>query len=306
MKVSELSRPQLAARLASCGLIVQTGPFASRIRSTLPQIVDGIRSLYTDFSVLPTDSFADFEVGLFRSSGLRRWILPRAYLLLRGQQWPFIGRFPPDRAVAFLEWGMNHAIFRQFYSWIILHAAVLERGGRAVVLMGDSGAGKSTLCAALALSGWRLLSDELGLVDLQNGLIAPIARPVSLKNQSIDIIRQFSPRAILGPVCRTDHKGAVAHLRPPSASVQQMEMPAVPRWLMFVRYKQGAPLEVNSVPRVHAFADLSRGTFNYQGLGEAGFRGLCRFLDQVDCRRFSYSNLDQAVAYFNSPQFEAD
>jgi hypothetical protein len=42
---------------------------------------------------------------------------------------------------------------------------VLERGGRALLLPAPSGSGKSTLCAGLAFNGWRLLSDELALLD---------------------------------------------------------------------------------------------------------------------------------------------
>lgn len=306
MILSDLSRRDLVSRLEGSGLVLQTGPFVSRVRSHLPQIVDGLSVLYADFPVLPAASFADVDVGVFRSPGLRRWILPRAYLLMRGQQTPFMGRFPTGRAVAFLEWGMNHAVFRQISSKMILHAAVLERDGRAVVLMGNSGAGKSTLCAALALSGWRLLSDELGLVDLEDGFISPVARPVSLKNESIDIIRRFSPGATLGPVCQTEQKGAVAHLRPPSASVQQMHDRAAPRSLVFVRYTPGARLNLERIPRAEAFPELSQGTFNYHELGEKGFRGLCQFLDQVECHRLNYSSLDDAVASFNSPGFLND
>lgn len=46
-----------------------------------------------------------------------------------------------------------------------LHASVVEVDGRALVLSGDSGAGKSTLAATLVRRGFRLLSDDLCLLD---------------------------------------------------------------------------------------------------------------------------------------------
>ena len=79
---------------------------------------------------------------------------------------------------------------------------------------GDPGAGKSTLTAALMLSGWRLLSDEIALVDRDDGLLRRLARPVSLKNASIDIIREHDTRAVFGDMAHDTHKGTVAHLEP--------------------------------------------------------------------------------------------
>lgn len=305
MIVGELTREDLVTRLGSSGLAIRTGPFCSCIRSNVAQIAEGISTLYRDFQIVPSGEFADFDVSVLQLRWLRRWLFPRACFLLRGDQVPVLGWFPAPLALTFLEWGMNYAIYRQLYSSLILHAAVLERNGRAVVIMGDSGAGKSTLCAAMTLSGWRLLTDELGLIDLEDGLIAPLVRPISLKNESIDVIRRLSPDAELAPICRTKRKGDVAHLRPPTDCVRRMDERAVPRWLVFVRFCSGAPLQVEEISRAQAFPELSRGTFNYHGLGETGFRVLCRLLDQVVCQRLSYGNLDDVIAHFNSPQYGA-
>ena len=69
-----------------------------------------------------------------------------------------------------LEWGLNWCVAGHAHQYLMLHAAALERNGRAVILPGDPGAGKSTLTAALMLSGWRLLSDEITLVDRERRL----------------------------------------------------------------------------------------------------------------------------------------
>ena len=69
-----------------------------------------------------------------------------------------------------------------------MHAAVFERDSSAVVLPGPSGVGKSTLCAALVARGWRLLSDEVAMIRPQDGLLQPYPRPISLKNESIEMI----------------------------------------------------------------------------------------------------------------------
>jgi len=47
-----------------------------------------------------------------------------------------------------------------------LHATAICKGTGAVVLAGDSGVGKSTLAAELLLRGWKLLGDDIALIDL--------------------------------------------------------------------------------------------------------------------------------------------
>lgn len=52
---------------------------------------------------------------------------------------------------------------------MVLHANVLARDGVAILLLGASGAGKSTLSGALRRRGYRVLSDDLGVIDLSTG-----------------------------------------------------------------------------------------------------------------------------------------
>ena len=47
-----------------------------------------------------------------------------------------------------------------------LHAAAVERDGRAVLLAGPSRAGKTTLAAAAAARGWRLLAEDMSCIRL--------------------------------------------------------------------------------------------------------------------------------------------
>src|SRR3546814_3330456 len=86
-----------------------------------------------------------------------------------------------------LEWGLNWCIGLHGHRYLIIHAAAIERNGLAVILPGAPGSGKSTLTAFLVHHGWRLLSDELALVSLHDGRLTALARPIGLKNRSIDL-----------------------------------------------------------------------------------------------------------------------
>ena len=68
----------------------------------------------------------------------------------------------------------------------------------------------------------------------------PLARPPALKNESIDIIRSLAPDVCLGPLAADTPKGAVAHLRPPAASVERIGERVWPACFLFVRFRGGS------------------------------------------------------------------
>ena len=57
------------------------------------------------------------------------------------------------------------------HGWLAIRAVVVERDGRALVLVGAPGSGKSTLAAHLVSRGWHLLSDDVAFIDEQRSSI---------------------------------------------------------------------------------------------------------------------------------------
>ncbi|MEO5734967.1 MAG: HprK-related kinase A, partial [Rubrivivax sp.] len=173
------------------------------------------------------------------------------------------------------------------------------RGGRVLILPAPPGSGKSTLCAGLAVRGWRLLSDELAMVSPSDGLVTPLARPISLKNASIDVIRAFAPEAILNEPTRDTFKGTVSHMQPHPAHVARAAERAQPRWVVFPKYVAGAAPQLTPRGKADSLLELGRNSFNYSVLGLAGFETLARMVDTCDCFDFSYSRLDDAARVFD-------
>jgi hypothetical protein len=295
MRIGDLSLAQLIQRL-KVGLDLRTGPFVFRITTREIQVAEGLLTLYADFP-LESHALRDFHVGIERPANLRRWFRPQIRFI-HDTLAPFTP-LPANHALASLEWGMNWCIASYGHHVLGLHAAVLERNGRAILLPGEPGAGKSTLTAALALSGWRLLSDEIALIRLNDGLLLPLARPVNLKNASIDIIRQRYPQAVFGPVSLDTHKGTVAHLKPPEEAVARMDMPALPAWVVFPRWEAGAPARFQTRSRADTFIYAGDNAFNYSLLGEAGFLALQGLIDRCECLDFRYGELEDALTAFD-------
>lgn len=276
---------------------MRTGPIVSRIQSRLPDVVRGIALNYGEYQAEEDESFADFHVRVGRPASVRRWLRPQAQFFVDGNV-PF-APLPLDQAFPMLEWGLNWCVSAHCHQYLIFHAAVVEKSGRALVLPAPAGSGKSTLCAGLIHRGWRLLSDELTLIDTSTCNVVPMPRPVSLKNGSIDVIRAFAPNAAIGPAVHDTTKGTVAHLRAPTESVRRETETARPGWIVLPRYVAGAASRLTKLSRALGFMQMAENAFNYSAHGRRGFEFLARFVDQCACHEFAYGDLDAAAKVFD-------
>jgi HprK-related kinase A len=296
--VSSLSPSELSSRLAGRGLYLQTGCFVTRIQTTIDSVAGGIALLYADYPLAEQTDFADFHVKLTQPYSLRRWFKPQVLFLFDGK--PPFKPLPLDQAFPMLEWGLNWCVSSHAHGYLIIHAAVVEKNGHAVILPAPPGSGKSTLCAALVCRGWRLLSDELALIRVQDGQIIPLPRPISLKNASIDIIQRYEPGATFSPPVTDTMKGTVAHMQASVDSVARAMLPAQAAWVIFPQYQAGAKAMLTPLPQSRAFMRVADNAFNYSTLGVKGFETLAKVIDASQCYEFSYSALDEAIETFDN------
>ena len=294
MIVSDLSPDDLRHRLRTPGLALRVGSYVFRIRSPLEAIAQGVALMYAGYPLGAEGEFADFPVGVEAGPFLRRWLQPQARFLANGHR-PF-KPLPASQALPLLEWGLNWCISNQVFDRLVIHGAVLEKHGQALMLPGRPGAGKSTLCAALAQSGWRLLSDELILADLAAPLIHPLPRPVSLKNHAIRILKDYAPEAVFTEPVHDTAKGSVALMRAPADSISRAQEPALARRVVFPHYVAGSSTDLQPLSRAQACMRLAEQGFNYGLLGKTGFDALATLAAGCECHEFRYSRLDEAVA----------
>jgi HprK-related kinase A len=297
VRIADLAADALKTILATNGLYIRTGPFRLHIRSNSHPFVHFLNRLYADYTVLDPQ-FADFHVALRLSTSYRRWFHPQVRFEIDRKS-PF-QPFPNQLSPPLFEWGLNWCIGTRAHQYLMLHAAVLERNGNALILPAHPGSGKSTLCAALTLSGWRLFSDEFGLIDTKTLRLIPIPRPIALKNESIHVIRNFSPDAIIGDPFPKTRKGTVAHLRPSTTSIDQMNEPARPAWIVFLKYKAKSPVILEPFGKAQSLLRLANNAFNYEILGQQGFELISAMVRGCHCLALTYGNLDEVVGRLNA------
>jgi HprK-related kinase A len=272
-------------------LALQIGPIAFRVGSAWRAPLDALARLYAGYP-MPADGLCDFTVRLEPEKVWRRWIRPS--VAIRGDY------ILPDAAPLALahgllaaEMGMNLQMALGQKRYLLLHAATVEKDGRALIMTGESGAGKSTLAALLGERGWRLMGDEFALLDMDAGTLLPFPRAISLKNKAIGVLEAEVEPARFGPRLEGTPKGTIRHLRPNGEALARMEEGARPALILFPRFGEAAA--VRGVGQAEVFMRLTQASTNYVALGRRGFDALTALVRGTPALAIDYPDTGTAI-----------
>lgn len=96
------------------------------------------------------------QVGIFQIlDGSSINIYPRKNISI-DQLTPFVFGY----CIAMLFWQRNQ---------LAIHCSAVEHDGKALIIAGDSGSGKSTLTTKLLENGFRLMTDDVAIIDISKG-----------------------------------------------------------------------------------------------------------------------------------------
>ena len=292
-----LLRPLTAEALTRCpSVIVTCGPTVMRLRTDSASLRRTMALLYAGYPGIADDAesvIADFTVEFRAVRSLRAF--GRKRLALRVNGGPMLSAQSEHLGFALFEWAANWCVATFGQEHLAIHAAVIERNGRALLLPGPPGSGKSTLCAIMVARGWRLLTDETALLRLRDGMMVPVVRPISLKNRSIDIMRELYPQGVFGPSIADTEKGTVAHLRPPEASIAGMFEPVPLHAVLFPTYVEGEEITLTPYAKAQAFMFLASNSFNYDVLGAPAFDCLTGVIGSVHAQTMRYGDATAAA-----------
>lgn len=271
---------------------VRIGPVGFRIGSDWRAPIAALEDLYRDYPK-PDDGIADLNVRLFARRPWRRWVRPSVEI---GGDFMLVDALPLPLAQGLLaaEMAMNLQIALGWRRHLLLHAACVERDGKALILTGESGSGKSTLSALLGTQGWRFMGDELALLDLDSGMIHPFPRLISVKNSAIPVVEAALPNGRRGPLLEGTPKGSIRHFVAPDDGIARMAEPARPALILFPTFG-GAPA-VRGMALSEVFVRLTQASTNYVSLAEPGFNALTDLVRGVPARAIDYPDTATAFA----------
>lgn len=262
---------------------ISVGPRTFRIGSDWRGPIEALEALYAAY---PTaGEIPHFTVRLESDRLWRRFIRPS--VSIRGDYMlPDALPVSLSHGLIAAEMAMNLQMALGERSFLLLHAATVEKKGKALILTGESGSGKSTLSALLMTNGWRFLGDEFALIDPLTGLAHPFPRPISLKNAAIAVMEAAYTKGQFGPLLEATPKGDIRHLVPNASALTAMHEPAKPAAILFPSF--GLPKAMREVGRGEVFVRLTQASTNYTALGEAGFSALTRLVTSVPAHAIDY------------------
>jgi HprK-related kinase A len=248
-----------------------------------------MESLYRDYP--KPVGVPDFTVRLEPSKPWRRWLRP-SVAIAGDYTLPEAVPLPLRLGLLAAEMGMNLQLALGERRFLLLHAASVERDGRALLLTGESGAGKSTLATLLGAEGWRFMGDEFALIEPATGMAHPFPRPSSLKNESIATTLATMDVSRFGPALEDTPKGRIRHVVPSADALASMRTPAAPALILFPRF--GLQEAARAVAPSEAFVRLTQASTNYVALGERGFGALTRLVESVPSVALDYPDMPTA------------
>jgi len=185
----------------------------------------------------------------------------------------------------FLDY-LKHDVLLQFIRarpdllWV--HAAAVERGGSALLMVGPSGQGKSTLATRLCEAGWRLLSDDSAPIRMDVDEVLPFPHSAVRRKYPG---REFSEK----------ERGYLEKEEVPLPDTALHLKPAPIRAIIFPLFRNDVAAELELLSPGTAALDLLRSCSNFADHKEAAVARIVRLSATIPMYRLSYG-MGQAAA----------
>ncbi len=203
----------------------------------------------------------------------------------------------PEEIASTLKAQLVVAALNHYPLGAYLHAAVMRTGGGCLLLPARPGSGKTTLAAGLARVGFAYHTDEVAVLDRDRLAVRGLPMCLTLKEGAWTLLAPLYPAISSLPVHQRVDGKAVRYLPPPV----QIGDPALDRhwpvrWIVFPRYRPGAPTRLEPVRRTEALRRLLDECLALRlVLDEERVAQLVRWIGDIACLELEYGDLDQAV-----------
>lgn len=295
---------ELKKHLNEGNLLLTLGPFSVRLKSASSMVLGHLSDIYRDYRFSPCAyELHDYYLAV-RAPNFLRGLIKRQIIPDPGFYFPAVPLPEKMGALAF-EMGLNIPVALRTYNQLILHAGVVGNQHGGVIISAASGSGKSTLTALLMEEGFRLFSDEFGIVDTEQLQLIPYPRPISLKNASIDVVRDIAGSDWISPVIEGSPKGSIAYRRARKSDLEGDQVRVPPKLILFPTFEKGSEPSMKKMETADTVMRLLESSTNYQIMGEAAFHAVNRIAKNAVAFEIQYGSSEAALKLFKAAREEA-
>lgn len=194
-------------------------------------------------------------------------------------------------ALSFLLWNINRQVVEASDRLVLVHAAGVERAGRAVLMPAPMEAGKTTLAAGLVDRGLGYLTDEAVALDPATGLVHPYPKPLTIAGGSRRLFEHLDPP--VEPAVER-YTGWSWQVPPDAIRPGATAAPCRPATVILPEYREGARTRMVPISRGEALVALCENAFNLERMGRRGFEALGRAVSDCACYRLVSGDLESA------------
>ncbi len=175
---------------------------------------------------------------------------------------------------------------------VALHAALLVRKSKGLLICGAPGAGKTTLAMALLAAGFSYGGDDIALLN-EDGLLAGVPFSPALKQGSWGLLGHMSNTILEAPIHRRLDNKRVRYPTGLPYAAQARVQPAV---IVLIRRRRNGPVEVSDVEPIRVLSELLAGAYTpVRRLVLPQFQRLLEMVSHARNVELTYSSLDGAV-----------
>ena len=298
--LTHFNESELDRRLSTNGVQLEIGPFTVNVSLKFKNIREEFIKIYREYPYYDKPVVWDNYLKIYGRNFYRTFIKPQAFV--DGGMPDDFTPFPASMGMVSLEMGLNWQVAAAVKQYLMFHAGVVAKNGVGIIMPAASGSGKSTLAAGLSYRGWQLHSDEFGLLDLNSEELVPYPRAVSLKNESIAVMKDWVGETHANALDYfTDEyegtpKGTICYMRPTIETIRQMHVRTKPNVVILPIFDPASQPEIRPVTKTMAFFRVVMSSANYGDIGASAFRAISNLIDRSAVCEIVYPSLEDAVA----------
>lgn len=172
----------------------------------------------------------------------------------------------------------------------LIHAALLARDSRGVLICGSPGAGKTTLSVALMGSGYRYCSDDIVRIE-RNGMAGGVPFLPAVKTGAWSLVAPYAPHVVDVATYRRRDGQDVRYL-PAPISVEARTLSDI----VVLAREPGAAAGFEPVEPLEILSTILESAFSAKGsLDPESLKAFARTIENARCYRLVYSDLAEAV-----------